>query len=376
MSELKHFSEYAGRIRQFIAGHSVARDESAPAEAARFNELALTLFRLQYARNEAYRRWCGSLAVAPGAVVDWRHIPAMPAVAFKELELTTLAPEQRSTVFCSSGTTGQKPSRHFHDAESLKLYEASLLPWFQAHFLGSSPKATSALRLLFLTPPPALAPQSSLAHMFGTIAREWSAGQAAFAGAVDREGAWSLDAGAVLVLLERAVKDGEAIGLLGTAFNFVHLLDELGRRNIRLDLPRGSRVLETGGYKGRSRAVPKAELHRLITARLGIPQILCEYGMCELSSQAYDRRLGAGPGRAEDRVFRFPPWARARIISPETGREVEEGQPGLVRVYDLANLRSVLAVQTEDLGVRRGFGFTLLGRAAHAEPRGCSLRAP
>jgi len=34
---------------------------------------------------------------------------------------------------------------------------------------------------------------------------------------------------------------------------------------------------------------------------------------------------------------------------------------------------SVLAIQTEDLGIRRGTGFELLGRAAKAEPRGCSL---
>jgi len=38
-----------------------------------------------------------------------------------------------------------------------------------------------------------------------------------------------------------------------------------------------------------------------------------------------------------------------------------------------ANPRSVLAVQTEDLGVRRGEGFELLGRTAQAEARGCSL---
>ena len=61
------------------------------------------------------------------------------------------------------------------------------------------------------------------------------------------------------------------------------------------------------------------------------------------------------------------------MVSPETGREVGEGETGLIRVLDLANLRSVLAVQTEDLGVRRGDGFELLGRMIEAEPRGCSL---
>jgi hypothetical protein len=45
----------------------------------------------------------------------------------------------------------------------------------------------------------------------------------------------------------------------------------------------------------------------------------------------------------------------------------------MVQVFDLANVRSALAVQTEDLAVRRGEGFELTGRAAGAAARGCSL---
>ena len=63
------------------------------------------------------------------------------------------------------------------------------------------------------------------------------------------------------------------------------------------------------------------------------------------------------------------------MISPETGREVRDGESGLLRVLDLANVWSVMAIQTEDLAVRRGVRFELLGRAAAAEPRGCSLMA-
>ena len=134
--------------------------------------------------------------------------------------------------------------------------------------------------------------------------------------------------------------------------------------------------METGGYKGRSRSLPKRELHALISQALGIPRdhIVCEYGMSELSSQAYDRAVG--PSRFTHHVsrsFHFPPWARVQIISPETGREVGEGETGLIRVADLANVYSVMAIQTEDLGIRHGDGFALAGRAVLAEPRGCSL---
>src|SRR5688572_3687653 len=127
--------------------------------------------------------------------------------------------------------------------------------------------------------------------------------------------------------------------IVGTAFNFVHLLDHFAANNMRYRLARGSRVLETGGYKGQSREVPREELHALITKHLGIPRenIVTEYGMSELSSQAYDRVIGVAPS---ERVFHFPPWCRAQVISPETGGEVSEGETGLLRLFDLANVRS------------------------------------
>jgi hypothetical protein len=108
------------------------------------------------------------------------------------------------------------------------------------------------------------------------------------------------------------------------------------------------------------------ELHALIKERLGVPpeNIVGEYGMSELSSQAYATASGR---------FQFPPWARVQIISPETSREVGEDETGLIRVFDLANVFSVAAIQTEDLGIRCGDGFELIGRAQLAEPRGCSL---
>jgi hypothetical protein len=217
----------------------------------------------------------------------------------------------------------------------------------------------------------------------------------AFLGTVGMGDRWTLDFDRTLKTLREAVDQNRPLLLLGTAFSFVHLLDFLAERNLRFDLPAGSRVMETGGYKNHSRSMPKTDLHQFITERLGISSshIICEYGMSELSSQAYDlgalasrRRVSslcseqdagvtpAFPG-LDTRHFRFPPWARAQIISPETGREAADGETGLIRVFDLANVFSVMAIQTEDLGIRRGEHFELIGRAQLAEPRGCSLMA-
>ena len=370
------FTDYAARLRRLLDSRSASPPGGIEGDITepRFNELAIELFALQFNHNRLYRKLCEARGVSPAQVSSWQQLPAVPAAAFKAVELTSLPEADRTAIFHSSGTTEQQPSRHFHSAQSLDLYEASVVPWFQARVW---PEAQEKLDFVFLAPPPALAPRSSLGHMFETIRRQLGAPGSQFTGALDGDGRWTLDLPKTISALENAIAADRPIALLGTAFNFVHLLDRLAEHRRRLPLPEGTRLMETGGYKGRSRSLSKAELHQKITQRLGVPptRVVSEYGMTELSSQAYDWKVPA-PGAqvgATERAFHFPPWARAQIISPETGEEVSEGATGLLRVCDLANLHSVLAVQTEDLAVRRGAGFEVVGRAEAAEPRGCSL---
>ena len=105
------------------------------------------------------------------------------------LELTSLPLEERNRVFYSSGTTEQRRSRHFHNAASLAIYEASLLPWFRKHLLAD----TSRADFLFLTPPPEQAPNSSLVHMFEAVKRELGSEDSVFCGMALDDGAWELD---------------------------------------------------------------------------------------------------------------------------------------------------------------------------------------
>lgn len=385
-------SSFAAHLREMIANRQSAVGHR------QFSELALELFSLQFNHNAAYRKICEARTLPPQVVGHWTQIPAVPTAAFKELELTCLAPDERTTVFHSSGTTEQKPSRHFHNTESLAVYEVSLWASFERHVLWSA-ESLSASReagtrgqavrapLLILTPPPSQAPHSSLVHMFEVLRQKLGAPETVFLGQIGPAGAWTLDLAATLAALSDSskLKTQNPKLLLGTAFSFMHLIDCLVERNLRVELPAGSRVMETGGYKNRSRTLPKVELHTLIAEQLGVSMenILCEYGMSELSSQAYDVASDKWHVTWEGdfsrhsspvtRHFSFPPWAHVQIISPETGREVAEGETGLIRIFDLANVFSVLAIQTEDLGVRRGDGFELIGRAQLAEPRGCSL---
>ncbi|MBM3835514.1 MAG: hypothetical protein FJ403_20025 [Verrucomicrobia bacterium] len=387
MTDHLSFRAYRERLFAFIARHANAlranaHDASAEV-SAQFDALARTLFALQFHHVLPFRQFCKARGKTPDEVAGWREIPAMPAAAFKEFDLTSLSAAQRTTAFHSSGTTQQRPSRHYHSAESLQLYEASLLPWFKTHVVpelsartavtpGSSTPATERSSFLILTPPPPEAPHSSLVHMFESVRRVFGAPDSLFVGTTDSTGSWLLNNDAALSALRQSIDQSRPRVLLGTAFSFVHLLDVLGEERIFLQLPAGSRLVETGGYKGRSRALSKSEFHAMITEYLGIPPtcIVSEYGMSELSSQAYDRVAGE---KAIGGCLQFPPWARVQIISPETGAAVDDNEIGLIRVFDLANVYSVFAVETEDLGIRRGDRLELVGRAAHAEAKGCSL---
>ena len=314
-------------------------------EEKEFNAVALEVFRFQREANLPYRQFCAHQKT-PAQLNDWRDIPAVPTGAFRHAKLRAFPEAQTRAAFRTSGTTGEGYGSHFF--KSLRLYEASILRAWQMLALPPLPQ-------VILTQRPGDAPHSSLCHMMGTL------------GALGSQ-TWCIDAGGLLdvTALQRAADSGPVL-VLGTALAFLHLFEQLGRE--RIPLAPGSLAMETGGYKGTGRTLAKTELYAQFGHSLALkPEaILNEYSMTELSSQWYTRGLG--------RPHHGPAWTRALVIDPETGAEVAEGGRGILRLIDLANLGSVLAIQTQDMAVRRGAGFELLGRDPAAIPRGCSRAA-
>lgn len=333
-----------------------------------FDALARAAFRHQFERNEPYRRYCERRGARPETVGGWEEVPAVPTAAFKEAALACGPADAAEAVFRTSGTSQGAERRGVHYVMDLSLYRESALSNFAAHALPDCAR----LRMLILAPHPERAPDSSLSRMLGWVAAALGApGGGFFAG----EGGLEIDG--FLAALDRARADATPAFVLGTAFAFVHALDAMTARGLRVRLPDGSRVLETGGLKGRAREVSKEDLYRAFEERLGVPDAyaLAEYGMTEMCSQFYDgalrdRVLGAPAG---PRRLRPPSWVRTQVVDPDTLRPLPAGRTGLLRHFDLANLNSVCALQTDDLGVAVADGFRVLGRARGAEARGCSI---
>lgn len=343
-----------------------AAPERWPLDDARFEALALELFAFQFERCAPFARFCEGRGRTPRTLRNWREIPPVPTAAFKELSLRSFPAERMCHVFRTSGTSTELRGRL--ELDTLELYEASLVPSFRFHVLPDL-AAGDTMQLRILTPSASEAPDSSLSHMFATLLGLFGAPGSGFDVLAGR-----VDYGALLLRLRAASEAREPVALCGTAFAFVHLLDELARRGEKLALPSGSRVMETGGFKGRSRTMSRDELYGALEERLGMPAARCvnQYGMTELGSQFYDTVLRF-PGTPRRKLG--PPWARVRLVDPVTGEDVPEGQDGILVIVDLANTGSILALQTQDVGRRIGDGFEVLGRAAGAEARGCSIAA-
>jgi hypothetical protein len=341
-------------------------DEPAPEEV--FNDVALAVFRYQYARNAPYAAFAERRGRTPEAVTHWTEIPPVPTAAFREVALVAGDTGRAEAVFRTSGTTRGDEKRGVHYIPDVSLYHFALIPSFAACVLPDG----AELPMYSLIPPATEIPDSSLSHMASVVVDRLGAGGSGFFATT----AAGVDYASLEAALDRASADGTAVCLLGTSFAFVHWLDRLAGVGRAFALPAGSRLMDTGGYKGRSREVDADELRRLYGRYLGIDDAFCvnEYGMTELCSQFYDSTLrDRVRGRERRRRKVVPPWVRTRIVDPETLQPIPDGSAGLLQHFDLANAGSVMAVQTDDLGVRLDEGFTLLGRAPGAAPRGCSI---
>lgn len=363
-----------GRDARFVDFSSLSSELKAAFRAGvrepwpeqRFGELALRVFEYQLEANPIYSSYCRKRGVTPSTVADWQSIPPVPTSAFKVVPLISGDCSRVERVFWTSGTTRGAHGRGAHHVLDLDLYRASLIPNLEARLYGTR------LRLLALVPSPDEAPDSSLSFMLGEALAVLSGGDGGFFVRPER----GLDVAGLRAAIEEAAAEDQPVLLAGTAFAFVHWLDALAEADLRLRLPVGSRLLETGGFKGRSRTLSRPELYGALSTAHEVPveRIVNEYGMTELLSQFYEPVLSGEAGSLDDRVHVPPPWMRTRVLHPVTLEPLACGEEGLLCHYDLANAGSVMAVLTEDMGIMDAEGgLRVLGRVEGAEPRGCSL---
>ena len=328
-----------------------------------FDALAVDLARFQAKTVPGYARLCAARGVDPSRLVRAGDAPAVPTDAFKLAHVFAFDEGDAAVTFRTSGTT--LGARGVHRMRDAGTYDAASLAFGRAMLARG---LSAPVPIVVIGPSAEEAADSSLAHMCTLFARTFGPGGPAEATYFIRGGRLDVDG------LRARVASLDATApavVLATSFALVHLLDALGGE--RLPMPAGSRVMQTGGFKGKSREVAADELRCDVALAFGLPEraVIGEYGMTELSSQFWEATLVDEDARHG--LYVAPPWARVVAVDPETLTPAPDGAVGIARIEDLGNVDSAFAVITQDRVRVVDGGFELLGRASGAPPRGCSI---
>lgn len=312
-------------------------------ENGRFEQAALAVFNYQARHNPLYTRFLELLGRPASGIRDLPSVPFLPIQFFKTQEVKSgvWLPQ---TVFTSSATTGQTPSRHL--VRDLDFYLKNARRGFAQQWGDPSEWCILALLPSYLE-----RSGSSLVAMADDLIRQSKYPESGF---------FLHDLKRLHDVLVYCKSSGYKTLLLGVSFALLDFAEQFP-----MDLS-GITVMETGGMKGRRRELTRAELHETLCAAFQLTTIYSEYGMTELFSQAYTRGGSL-----------FTPAPTLRVVATEINDPfcpVAPGRTGVLNMIDLANLDTCSFIQTEDVGKVYADGrFEVLGRLDVAEMRGCNL---
>ncbi len=308
-----------------------------------FNSLCLEVFHYQYQYNSVYREYCSLMHTDMAAVLHYTQIPFLPVELFKSHKVVT-GDGAIQKIFSSSGTTGLQTSRHY--ITDLSIYETNFTKCFH-QFFGDPVDYC----LLALLPSYLEREDSSLVYMTMQLAGQSNHPMNGF----------FLNEYEILfnrlVALEKSQQKTLLIGVSFALLDFAHKFP----CNLK-----HTRIMETGGMKGRGAELTRKALHELLKQAFGLQTIYSEYGMTELLSQAY---------MMEDGKFHAPSWMKILIRDVNDPLQLlGTNAVGAINIIDLANLDSCAFIATADLGKTFVDGtFETLGRTDYSDIRGCNL---
>ena len=350
------------RIFRFIE----AGREDAPALA----ELATSLACLHHERMPLYRTLCEMRGVRPDAVQSIEDLPGIPTEAFKRLELH-ISPESVCRRFTTSGTSGGEDRKGVacFSEQDLLLMDAAVDTCARKYLFPDCQDRRTFV--LAIAPTPQMAPAMIMVYGMERLMREFGHERSAFLIGPD-----GLDFPRLLDLLGWACSEGIPVTLIGASFGFAHLFDAFDREHLQFSLPCFSRVMDAGGFKGKSREIDRADMVAALEKHLCVRREYCVnvLGLTEHASQFYDDAVSAA---FENRPCRTgkqnAPWTRTWAVDPETLSVLPHGERGILRHLDLSNGGHPFLIQTDDVGTTREDGFEVIGRPGVAEARGCSI---
>jgi len=304
----------------------------------------------------------------PAVCEYWRrteHGLGVPDSAYRMGSVFHFADATPARAFRTSGTSGQSRGLAEYSERGLDLMRCSIVENARRHIFGWLDRPT----VIRLVPDVRAVPDGVMPYGMALLAETFG-DPATSASIVGPKG---LDIATLVERLDRAVSEQRPVVMVGGSFAFVHLCDALTERGNRWTLPQGSRIVDAGGFKGRSRELDVDVLRGALAAIFGIPRsgFTNIFGMTELASQLYDAsQTRVGPkGERPKHPLGF---VQPRVRDPFTWQPTRSGA-GLLEVADLCILDRPHVVLTGDWGIASSEGIAITGRVVASESRGCAL---
>lgn len=334
------------------------------AEVPDFNDYCLRMFALHYEVNAIFREFCDAKKVRPGDITRWEDVPMVYNDVFKT-HLVASFPLEKSVMACLTGGTTSltQRGRIFRDEDGKRLvFSANRM--MTGSYLFPDFTEGKRCRILILAPSPELAPSMGMAIGIDQTRRAFGTPDSMFL-----LGKSGVDVSALIKALRESEACGVPVALIGATSAFVYFFQACRRKKMKFRLPPGSRICDGGGYRGRFGVVTRDDYYEMVQEILGIPNSHCVnvLGEAETATNLFDdslRRCVKGqPPRKRTRPV--PPWSRVLAMSIDDLKPLPDGEVGLLAHWDLANVPTVLAVITDNLGYTtdQGRGCEMVGRA-------------
>ena len=310
-----------------------------------------------YAHCPGYRAILDDAGFSPERLqteADLAELPFLPTALFKRRRLFSMPRWRLPLVVTSSGTSGRASEIGFSVGDLwagllMVLHICKLrrlLSWRPCHYVvfGYQPKrrnrtgvSRTAFGVTLFTP-----------ALSRTYALRW------------KNGDYVLDLEAVQAAIVKHSRSRFPLRFMGFPAYAWFLMKRMDEQEVRVQLPKGSRLMLGGGWKQfYAEEVDKRAFYALAKKVLGLDDsdIIEFFGAVEHPIFYND---------CERHHFHVPAYSRVLIRDPQTLRPVPNGVPGLVNLITPMDIGTpLLSVMTDDLGILHD-----------AEACGCGIRSP
>lgn len=356
-------------IKNFIVnGNSLSENE----RNLKFNELCLKTFKLQFDNIPAYKKFCLAKQMTPDNVNLYEMIPPIPVNAFKAADIFIHSVNDAKITFKTSGTSQNNKGNSYFTEEGAEITSLAIVKNAKDYLFPDNLNT----RFFLISPTPEAAP--NLTMVFGITEVMKNVGTYGGRHYIGKDGIMWRE---LFADLDDAASKNIPVTIIGPSFAIVFMIDKMNAENRKYKLPAGSRFLDAGGFKGKSREISRSEMLSHIKEMFGVESEYCvnTLGMSELGTQYYDDNLKNHiAGKKTSACSKGNPyWARTLVADIENDLKILPAgnyeKKGALVHYDLTDFERAIGILTDDFGRYAPGGFEILGRINPGDLKGCSL---